>query len=36
MLLGNIAMAVYVLRQLAQLPAGAPVSQLLLRNAVRS
>lgn len=31
MLLGNIAMAVYVLLQLAKLPAGAPVSQLLLR-----
>jgi hypothetical protein len=32
MLLGNIAMAVYVLRQLARLPRGAPVSQLLLRS----
>jgi hypothetical protein len=31
MLLGNIAMAVYVLLQLAKLPAGAPLSQLLLR-----
>jgi membrane protease YdiL (CAAX protease family) len=36
MLLGNIAMAVYVLRQLAQLPAGAPASRLLLRNADRA
>jgi hypothetical protein len=34
MLLGNIAMAVYVLRQLAKLPAGARASQLLLRNTV--
>lgn len=32
MLLGNIAMAVYVLLQLARLPAGAPWSKLLLRN----
>lgn len=32
MLLGNMAMAVYVLLQLAKLPAGAPVSQLLLRQ----
>jgi len=31
MLLGNIAMAVYVLLQLVKLPAGAPLSQLLLR-----
>ena len=36
MLLGNIAMAAYVLRQLALLPAGAPLSQLLLRNAARA
>jgi hypothetical protein len=36
MLLGSIAMAVYVLRQLALLPAGAPASQLLLRNAARA
>jgi hypothetical protein len=32
MLLGNIAMAVYVLLQLAKLPAEAPMSQLLLRE----
>ena len=32
MLLGNIAMAVYVLLQLAKLPAGAPLSRLLLRE----
>lgn len=32
MLLGNIAMAAYVLLQLAKLPPGAPVSQLLLRK----
>jgi hypothetical protein len=32
MLLGNIAMAVYVLRQLVRLPRGAPLSQLLLRR----
>ena len=32
MLLGNIAMAVYVLLQLAKLPAGAPMSKLLLRE----
>jgi hypothetical protein len=32
MLLGNIAMAVYVLLQLAKLPAGAPLSKLLLRE----
>lgn len=32
MLLGNIAMAIYVLLQLAKLPAGAPVSQLLIRQ----
>jgi hypothetical protein len=32
MLLGNIAMAVYVLLQLAKLPAGAPLSQLLRRE----
>lgn len=32
MLLGNIAMAVYVLWQLARLPAGAPLSKLLLRE----
>jgi hypothetical protein len=35
MLLGNIAMALYVLRQLAKLPAGAPASQLLLRQTAR-
>jgi hypothetical protein len=35
MLLGNIAMAVYVLLQLAKLPAGAPMSQLLLRGGDR-
>ena len=32
MLLGNIAMAVYVLLQLAKLPGGAPLSRLLLRD----
>jgi hypothetical protein len=32
MLLGNIAMAIYVLLQVAKLPAGAPVSQLLIRQ----
>jgi len=32
MLLGNIAMAVYVLLQLAQLRPGEPVAQLLLRR----
>jgi len=32
MLLGNIAMAVYVLLQLTRLPAGAPLSRLLLRQ----
>lgn len=32
MLLGNIAMAVYVLLQLARLPADAPLSKLLLRE----
>jgi hypothetical protein len=32
MLLGNIAMAVYVLLQLRRLPAGAPLSRLLLRG----
>ena len=32
MLLGNIAMAIYVLRQLSRLRPGDPVSQLLLRN----
>jgi hypothetical protein len=32
MLLGNMAMAAYVLLQLARLPAGAPMSQLLLRK----
>ncbi len=32
MLLGNMAMAVYVLLQLARLPAGAPLSKLLLRE----
>jgi hypothetical protein len=32
MLLGNIAMAVYVLLQLAKLPADAPIAQLLLRK----
>ena len=32
MLLGNIAMAVYVLLKLAKLPAGAPLSRLLLRE----
>jgi len=35
MLLGNIAMAIYVLLQLAKLPAGAPVSTLLLRQGPR-
>ena len=35
MLLGNIAMAVYVLLQLAKLPAGAPLSRLLLREGDR-
>ena len=35
MLLGNIAMAVYVLLQLAKLPAGAPLSQLLIRRGDR-
>ena len=32
MLLGNIAMAAYVLVQLAKLPAGAPLAKLLLRE----
>lgn len=32
MLLGNMAMAVYVLLQLARLPAEAPLSKLLLRE----
>jgi len=32
MLLGNIAMAAYVLLQLARLPAGAPLARLLLRQ----
>lgn len=35
MLLGNIAMAVYVLLQLAKLPAGAPLPTLLLREGER-
>ena len=35
MLLGNIAMAAYVLLQLARLPAGAPLSKLLLREGDR-
>lgn len=35
MLLGNIAMAVYVLLQLARLPAGVPLSKLLLREGGR-
>ena len=35
MLLGNIAMAVYVLLQLEKLPAGAPLSQLLIRRGDR-
>jgi len=35
MLLGNIAMAVYVLRQLARLRPGQPVSRLLLREGDR-
>jgi len=35
MLLGNMAMAVYVLLQLARLPADAPLSQLLLREGDR-
>jgi hypothetical protein len=30
--LGNIAIAVYVLRELARLPSGAPVEALLLRR----
>ena len=32
MLLGNMAMAVYVLLQLRQLPAGQPVASILLRK----
>jgi hypothetical protein len=32
MLLGNMAMAVYVLLQLRQLPAGQPVASILLRR----
>ena len=36
MLLGNIAMAVYVLRQLARLRAGQPLSRLLLREGDRA
>ena len=32
MLLGNIAMAAYVLLQLVKWPAGAPMSKLLLRD----
>jgi len=35
MLLGNIAMAVYVLLQLARLRSGQPVSRLLLREGDR-
>jgi hypothetical protein len=35
MLLGNIAMAVYVLLQLTKLPAGAPLSKLLLKEGDR-
>jgi hypothetical protein len=35
MLLGNIAMAVYVLLQLARLRPGEPVAQLLLRRGDR-
>lgn len=35
MLLGNIAMAVYMLIQLARLEDGAPVEQLLLRRTPR-
>jgi hypothetical protein len=35
MLLGNIAMAVYMLIQLARLEDGAPVEQLLLRRTAR-
>ena len=35
MLLGNMAMAVYVLVQLAKLPAEAPISQLLIRQGDR-
>jgi hypothetical protein len=35
MLLGNMAMAVYVLLQLARLPADAPLSYLLLRQGDR-
>ncbi len=30
--LGNISMAIYLLRELARLPAGAPVEALLLRR----
>jgi hypothetical protein len=32
MLLGNIAMSLYVLRELARLPPGAPLASLLLRR----
>ena len=35
MLLGNIAMAIYVLVQLTKLPAGVRVSQLLIRQGDR-
>ena len=33
MLFGNIAMSLYVLRELARLPAGAPLASLLTRTA---
>lgn len=32
MLLGNFAMAAYVLRELKRLPAGAPLSSILMRS----
>lgn len=34
MAFGNIAMSIYALLQLAKLPSGAPIEQLLLREAV--
>jgi hypothetical protein len=35
MLLGNIAMSAYLLRELLRLPAGAPLAELLTRRASR-
>ena len=36
MLLGNIAMSAYMLRELTRLPAGAPLASLLTRRAADS